>query len=467
METQKEVVKLVQEKDIRILDLCHMPEDGRLKTLSFAVKNRDRLQKILELGARVDGSSLFSCVESKDSDIYVVPRPETAFIDPFSPIPTLKILCDYLDENGKTLEIAPSGILSRAVEKLRSSSNVMLKALAELEFYIIGLLQGEIIKSENSENNYHESAPLARFEIMRNEALVILDQLNIASKYGHAEVGRCVTKNGRIMEQHEIELLPQVPSKMAENTILLKWIMRNVCSKHGASVSFSPKPALEHAGNGMHLHFCGLRRGRNIILDSEGNLTSEARQMIGGILKFAPSLTAFGNPIPVSYLRLISRRESPIHVSWGAKDRLALIRIPLLWNFRTFRETEDCLRTFEFRAPDPVANIHLLLAGIAVAIEYGLSHSKEAIDVAEELNTDKISSEAKEYKLLPLSCRESAENLKRDRKHYEIDGIFPEKVIDGIVNKLKSYPDQDAQEMLGDSSRIKIQELLSRYLYHG
>lgn len=464
--TKEDIIKLVQKKDIKILNLCHIPEDCRLKTLSFTVENKERLQEILEFGERVDGSSLFSYIDPNKSDIYIMPKTETAFINPFNSTPTLNILCKYLDENGKPLDIAPENILLKAEKKLRSSTGITLKALAELEFYII-YKQQETVFQEAPERNYHESMPFTKFENLRNEALVTLADVGIATKYGHAEVGRFHSKTGYTMEQHEIEFLPQNLNKMAETVTIAKWIIRNICTKHGVHVSFSPKPALKHAGNGMHIHLYGLKKDKNIITDSKGNLTVKAKQMIGGILKFAPSLTAFGNTTPVSYLRFISRKESPADIYWGTRNRLALIRIPLWWSFRKdIKGTGSHVRTFEFRAPDPSANTYLLFAGIALAVEYGLKNPKRAKKIAEDLNAEKIAKRNKKRKVLPLSCSESAKNLKRDRSYYEADSVFPKRVTDGIISKLESYKDGNLQKKMGNNPE-KIEELLLQYLNCG
>jgi glutamine synthetase len=301
---------------------------------------------------------------------------------------------------------------------------------------------------------------------MRNEVLITLEEVGIATKYGHGEVGRFRSKAGYLIEQHEIEFLPQSLNGMAESIAVAKWAIRNVGTKHGVLVSFSPKLDLEHAGNGMHLHLCGLRRQRNTISDSKGNLTVEAKQMIGGILKLAPSLTAFGNTIPASYTRFITPKESPIHICWGTKNRLALIRIPLWWNFRkNFEEANDCRRTIEFRGPDASANSHLLMAGITVAVEYGLRNPKEAMKIAEELNANNMAKD-KEHKVLPLSCAEAANSLKRDRKYYEADGVFPKRVVDRVISRLESYEDENLSERLATKPE-KLEDLLWEYLHYG
>ncbi len=309
--------------------------------------------------------------------------------------------------------------------------------------------------------------PFARFENLRNEVLTTLEDIGIATKYGHAEVGSYHTKTGYVMEQHEIEFLPQKLSKMAETVTIVKWVIRNICAKYGVTASFSPKPVLGHAGNGMHIHLCGLKKNENIITDSKGDLTAEAKRMIGGILKFAPSLTAFGNTIPISYLRFISRKESPRYICWGTRNRLALIRIPLWWKFRKdVKKTGSCVRTFEFRAPDPSANTYFLLAGIALAAEHGLKNPKKTIKIADDLNVKKTVKRNRKHKVLPLSCSESAKNLKRQRNYYQADDVLPKRVIDGTIRKLESYKDKDLRKKLA-SEPEKIEELLLEYLYYG
>jgi glutamine synthetase len=465
--TEKEdVIKFILEKDVRILNLCHIPEDSRLKTLSFAVSNEKRVDEILEFGERVDGSSLFSYIDPNKSDIYIKPKLDTAFLNPFCSTSTLNILCAYLDENGKPLDVAPENILLRAEEKLRFSTKITLKALAELEFYIISKKDTEDPFPSAPDRHYHESAPFSRFENSRDAILVTLTDIGIATKYGHAEVGKTQGKNGTVMEQHEIEFMPQNLTEAAETITIAKWVIRNICAKYGAFVSFSPKISLEHAGNGMHIHLCGLKDDKNIIAEPKGNISIESRKIIGGILKFTPSLTAFGNTIPVSYLRFISRKESPMQVCWGVKDRLALIRIPLWWNFKKLEEeTNTCRRTLEFRAPDPSANAYLLFAGIAVATEYGLRNSKEALRIAEELHVEKEEKE-KRFSLLPQSCSESALNLENHRKYYEADETFPKTVIDSTMKKLKSYKDKGLLQRL-KSEPQKIEELMQKYLHYG
>lgn len=463
---KEDIVKFISENDTRILNLCHIPEEGRLKTLSFSTGNGERIHEILDFGERVDGSNLFSFIEPGKSDIYITPRTEGAFVNPFATVPTLNILCDYLDENGKPLDVSPKNVLSRAEEKLYSSMGITLKALAELEFYVISKQQTETLFPQPPDKNYHQTVPFARFEDLRNEVMVTLDTMGITSKYGHSEVGRISNNKNMLMEQHEIELTPQDLSKTADTVAIAKWVIRNVCARHEVSVSFSPKIDLNHAGTGMHIHLCALKNGKNIIANKDGTLSSKALEMIGGTLKLAPSLAAFGNPAPVSYLRFIAPKESPMHICWSARNRLALIRIPLWWNFkRAVEATENCRETFEYRAPDALANPHLLLAGLTVAVNFGLKNPGEALKIARRLQVES-GNQSKRLEALPTSCSESANNLEKDRHLYEANGVFPRKLLDKTIEKLRAYKDADLWKKVSDRPR-EMQKMLTQYLHCG
>ncbi|MEM2118897.1 MAG: glutamine synthetase family protein [Candidatus Bathyarchaeia archaeon] len=463
---KEDAIKFLTEKGIKILNLCHIPEDGRLKTLSFSATDKERLKEVLELGERVDGSSLFSFIEPGKSDIYIKPLLNQAFVNPFAPLPTLNILCSYMDQDGKPLDVAPQTVLARAEEKLASPFGVTLKALAELEFYIFSKMENEPLFPASPDKNYHESAPFSLFENVRNEILATLAEIGIPTKYTHSEVGRLKAEGNMLFEQHEVELASQSLADLASVVPVAKWVIRNVCAKHGVSASFVPKIALEHAGTGMHIHLCALKNDKNIVADSDGNLSLEAKKMIGGILKLASSLSAFGNPTPISYLRFVARKESPMHICWSARNRLALIRIPLWWKFdKTMRNKSNCRETFEYRGPDAFANCHLLLAGITLAVNHGLASSAESLAAAEALQVD-AADKGHKLKSLPRSCFEAAESLEKDRAFYEAGSVFSKRLIDKTIEKLKAYHDKDLWKNLSDKPQ-EIQKIVSQFMHYG
>ncbi|KPV61641.1 MAG: Glutamine synthetase [Candidatus Bathyarchaeota archaeon BA2] len=453
--TKEDIVKFVKGKDIQILNLCHVAEDGRLKTLSFVINNEKYLTQVLEGGERVDGSSLFSYIDVSESDIFVLPIYRTAFINPFNAIPTLNILCEYFDRNGKPLEFSPRNILRKAGKKLLNKTGVTLEALPELEFYVIFKREKEPLYPGVPQKNYHESTPFAKCEPLRNEVMTTLAKCGVPVKYSHSEVGLIPTDEF-VMEQHEIEFLLQPFEVVADTLTIAKWVIRNIGAKYGVTISFAPKLMVGHAGNGMHIHMRGLKNRKSIMTNTNRELTKEAKRMIGGILKFAPSLTAFGNTVPVSYLRLVPHQEAPTYLCWGYRNRSALVRIPAL------------KQTLEFRSPDASANIYLLLAGVTVAVEHGLTNN-QVLKLADDLYVDtnvyddkKVQAKLKE---LPGSCYESAEYLEKDKPLYEKENVFPREVLDGTVRKLKNYEDEKLGETLKDVD--KANEFMKRYIHCG
>jgi glutamine synthetase len=156
-----------------------------------------------------------------------------------------------------------------------------------------------------------------------------------------------------------------------------------------------------------------------------------------------------------------------MHICWSARNRLALIRIPLWWSFVKKGEEKGNIReTFEYRAPDPLANAYLLFAGIALAVNYGLENSEEALKMAEDLHIEGTGGRRKRLKILPRSCSESAKNLRKDRRFYEANGVFPKKLIDKTIDKLKAYRDKDLWKNLADKPE-KIENMLKQYLHYG
>lgn len=116
--TKADIIKYVRENDIRMINFMYPGGDGKLKTLNFVITNLQYLDTILTCGERVDGSSLFSFIQAGSSDLYVLPRFRTAFLDPFAEIPTLSMLCSFFDKDGQPLASAPEQTLRKASEEI-------------------------------------------------------------------------------------------------------------------------------------------------------------------------------------------------------------------------------------------------------------------------------------------------------------------------------------------------------------
>ncbi|HWQ08763.1 MAG TPA: glutamine synthetase family protein [Holophaga sp.] len=473
--TKKDIIRFIEENGIRMLNFRYVGGDGRLKKLNFVINSKAHLDRVLSMGERVDGSSLFSFVAADSSDLYVVPRYKTAFVNPFTEVPTIDLICSYYDVHGDPLESSPEHVLRKAHRRLKERTGLEMQALGELEYYLFS--EVDRIYPIAEQKGYHESHPFSKWGLVRREAMSVISEMGGMIKYGHAEVGNIISGDLE-MVQHEIEFLPVPIEDAADQLVMAKWAVREVAYKHGLEVSFAPKIIVGQAGSGMHVHTRFMRDGANVMADEKG-LTETARKVIAGFLMCSESLTAFGNTVPTSFLRLVPHQEAPTSICWGDRNRSVLVRVPLGWIGVGDRMVRDAnpqepvdeipcnanSQTVELRSPDGSANAHLLLAGMASAARYGLEHP-EALRVAEELYVQADAHRRDDLKQLPASCYESAECLLRDRARYEDGGVFPAGLIDSLAKDLQGYDDLNMSEkMFGNVDSLK--NLVNRFQHCG
>ena len=177
-----DLILYIEDHNIEMLNFRYAGEDGRLKTLSFVINSREHLEDLLTMGERVDGSSLFSHIEAGSSDLYVIPKYKTAFINPFSEIPTIDILCGYYDKDGNPLESSPEYILQKAYNSLKETTGMEFHAMGELEFYIIS--EKEPLFEAVDQRGYHESSPFTKTDEFKQEAMLAIAQAGGKLKYG-------------------------------------------------------------------------------------------------------------------------------------------------------------------------------------------------------------------------------------------------------------------------------------------
>ena len=475
--TKDDIIRFCEENSIEMVNFRYVAEDGKLKTLNFIISSHEHLDTILSAGERVDGSSLFSFIEAGSSDLYVIPRYRTAFVNPFSDVPAIDILCSFYDNSGNPLESAPENVLRKAHEEFRKETGCTFKSLAELEYYVIS--DRDDFYPGVDQKGYHESEPFAKWENLRREALVYIAQAGGKVKYGHSEVG-CFMEGDKLYEQHEVEFLPMPAEEAVEQLIIAKWIVRMLGYRYGVEISYAPKITVGKAGSGLHFHMMIEKNGVNVTSEN-GKLSDMSRKMIAGILESASALTAFGNTIPVSYLRLVPHQEAPTYICWGDRNRSVTVRVPLGWtgaqnmvaNANPIEQGKKFpainKQTFEYRVGDGSADPYLLVAGLIVTALRGIRNPK-GLEMAEKLYADvNIFSDAFKNKLntleqLPTSCYDSAEVLDAKRAVFEADGIFPKGMIDTLIKKLKSFNDKGLNErILGNNEEIA--KLVTKFLH--
>jgi glutamine synthetase len=432
--TVEDLLRLVQERGIRLVSLMHVGGDGWLKVLDFVPGNESHLRDVLTGGERADGSSLFSGLRSGASDIILRPRLDTAFLDPFSPTPSLVLLCGHAGRDGRPLPESPDTIVHRAYDRLRDDLGVDLWALGEIE-YFLARKAVEAEEPRDKDRGYHATAPMVFGEALRREALVALAGMGVPVKYGHSEVGFVETQDraGLIWEQHEIELglapLPQAAEAMA----LTRWVLQNLARRQGLRCSFDPMVMEGHAGNGLHVHLSPMARGEHLGgVAPDGSLQEPAQWLIGGLAQIGGALMAFGNRERGSFLRLKQGKEAPNTVVWGQYDRQALIRLPLVAVTESGQQVSA--PTIEFRLPDGSAHPHLLLAGIAQAVALG----RETPDLPALLHRTASRTPDKERGKttpVPASAAEVAQALARHRAVLESGSVFPVGLIEETLRQ--------------------------------
>ncbi|MCK9452218.1 MAG: glutamine synthetase family protein [Bacteroidales bacterium] len=477
--TRADLIRYIEDNDIEMINFRYAAWDGRLKALNFVINSREHLEGLLSAGERVDGSSLFPFIEAGSSDLYVIPKYKTAFLNPISEVPTLDLLCSFYDRFGNPYESSPEFILKKAHRELKAATGLEFETMGELEFYIID--QEEKLYPAVDQKGYHESSPFNKSSAFRQEAMRLIVQSGGQIKYGHSEVGN-FSHNGLSYEQNEIEFLPTNVEDAADQLVVAKWIMRKLAYQYGITITFAPKITIGKAGSGMHVHTRLMKNGRSVMM-KDGKLSDEARKAIAGYLSLAASLTAFGNAIPTSYFRLVPHQEAPTNICWGDRNRSVLVRVPLGWTAeadmiaavnpqeKPVKQDFSQIQTVEFRSPDASADIYLLMAGLTVAAQHGLQ-MEDALAFAEktyvDINIFDDAHKAKQEQLeqLPKSCVESAAALEKHIEFYKKNNVFPDNILQFIIKNLRAHKDENLRQEIGNDEE-KIMKLVSKYFHCG
>jgi glutamine synthetase len=491
-----DLLKVIEEKSIERLNFHYTALDGKIKELKIPLTDRRQADAILAEGERVDGSSLFKgMVDTGLSDLYVIPVYKSAFLDPFGEN-CLHVICRYIGGDGVPAAFTPDNILAAAAALFRKNSGLEIRALGELEFFLLREKEMSLYPAQK-QTGYHAAAPFIKGGPILDEILRNIARITGAVKYGHSEVGYIESVHsdipeiqGRQAEQMEVEFLPLPVEEAADALIVGRWLIRNIAFRNGCTATFTPKIEEGVAGNGLHFHMDLRKNGRNIIAGPDGRLTEDARKLIGGLCAYADSLTAFGNTVSSAYLRLVPHQEAPTSICWSDLNRSALIRVPLGWSGvgdiagkvnpreKGAAIEKDSRQTIELRSPDGSALIHLVLAGIVMSADWAFrnpplaSEGNGPLDLAERLyvkgNIHKNKEILAKLPSLPSSCTASGRILLEKRSLYERDGVFPPSVIDYVARMLAAEDDEfmnsrlaglSADDRLHESRRIMHKDL--------
>ncbi|WP_297064182.1 type I glutamate--ammonia ligase [Thermococcus sp.] len=430
----------IETKGPRFLQLIFVDINGVPKGMEVPI---GRYEEAVEDGISFDGSSIPGFQGIEDSDLIFKADPSTYAEVPWEGIARVY---GYIYKDEKPYKADPRGVLKSTIEKLEKEG---FKAYIgpEPEFYLFkknGTWELHIPDS----GGYFDLVTLDKARELRREIALYMPSFGLVPEVLHHEVGRA---------QHEIDFRYDEALKTADNIVSFKYIVKAIAEMRGFYATFMPKPLYGFPGNGMHLHISLWKDGENAFIGEDG-LSETALHFIAGILKHAKALTALTNPTVNSYKRLVPGYEAPVYVSWGYRNRSALIRVPAFWGKGA---------RIEYRCPDPSANPYLAFSAILLAGLDGIKRKLEP-EAYVETNVYEMSEEDRSkagIETLPGSLREALEELKRDKVVREALGEAYENFIKYKEKEWSEYVAYlESKELPIETKKVTEWEL-ERYFY--
>jgi len=438
----KEVLALCRERDVKAIDLRFMDFPGLWQ--HFTIPSAGLDEDVFEDGLGFDGSSIRGWQAINESDMLVVPQPETAMIDPFTELTTLSMICNIQDPiTREDYSRDPRNVARKAVNYLKSTGigdtayfgpeaeffifdDLRYEQTPSAAFYYIDSIEGQWNRGRDEGPNlgyklrhkegYFPVPPADSQMNIRNEMMNLMMDCGLEVEAQHHEVGTA--------GQAEIDLKFDRLVHMADKMMMYKYIVKNVARRHGKVVTFMPKPLFGDNGSGMHTHI-SIWKGDEPLFAGNGyaGLSDQALYAAGGILKHAPSILAFTNPTTNSYKRLVPGFEAPVNLAYSQRNRSAAVRIPMY-------SPSPKAKRLEFRCPDPSCNPYLAFSALLMAAIDGIQNK---IDPGEPLDKDIYDltpEELADVPTTPATLEDALKALREDHEFLLRGDVFTPDVID-------------------------------------
>ncbi len=439
--TPQGVIEYAKEQKALILDLKFLDFPGTWQHFSVPIQSLN--EKAFEEGFGFDGSSIRGWRNINESDMLVIPDPDTAFMDPFYRQPTLSLICDVFDPITKErYSRDPRGVATRAENYVKSIGiadtakfgpeaeffifdDVRFDQKENMGFYYLDSQEGSWNSGRVEEPNlaykprykegYFPVPPTDSFQDLRSEMMLTLIDLGCEVETQHHEVATA--------GQSEIDLRFDTLVRMGDKLVVYKYVIRNVANKYGKTATFMPKPIYNDNGSGMHVHQSLRKDGKPLFAgNAYAGLSEMALYYIGGILKHAPALLAFSNATTNSYKRLVPGFEAPVNLAYSQRNRSAAIRIPMY-------SPAPSAKRIEFRCPDPTCNPYLAFSAMLMA---GLDGIESKIHPGEPLDKNIYDLPPEELGAIsktPGSLDEALKALEDDHDFLLRGDVFDEDVV--------------------------------------
>jgi glutamine synthetase len=443
-----DVLAFASESGVKMVDFKFVDLPGLWQHFSIPVGELE--EDMFADGLGFDGSSIRGFQKIHESDMLLMPDPTTAIVDPACRVPTLSIVCNVAEPGTKKPYSRDPRYISQKAEKYLVETGIATTSYwgPEAEFFIFNDIRfdqtshsgyyyidaEEGIWNSGAQNGkpnlgyrprtkegYFPVPPMDKLQDLRSEMVLKMIESGLRVEVQHHEVGTA--------GQAEIDLRFDTMTKMADQTMLFKYIIKNVAYQNGYTATFMPKPLFGDNGSGMHVHQSLWKEGTNLFFDQNGYalLSETARHYIGGILAHTPSLLAFCAPTTNSYRRLVPGYEAPVNLIYSARNRSACVRIPV------YSDNPKAKR-IEFRCPDPSANPYLAFAAMLMA---GLDGIKRRIEPQTPIDKDLYElepDEAVHVKSTPGSLGEVLDALEKDHKFLLEGGVFTPDLIEAWLD---------------------------------
>lgn len=452
--TPKEVIEYAKKNNVQIIDIRFTDLFGTWQ--HFSTSTHELSEDLFTEGLGFDGSSIRGFQAINESDMLLLPDPQTAFLDPFTQVPTLVLMANIKDPiTGESYSRDPRHIAQKAENYLKSKiadlsywgpeceffvfDDVRYGSGAHYSHYSVDSAEGIWNSDRDEEPNlgykirhkegYFPVPPTDSLQDLRSEMILTMEKIGIRTEVHHHEVataGQC-----------EIDMRYDTLVKMADNVMKYKYVVKNTAQKYGKSATFMPKPLFGDNGSGMHVHQSLWKGGKNLFFQKGGyaDISQTAIHYIGGLIHHAPALLAIIAPTTNSYKRLVPGYEAPINLVYSKRNRSACIRIPM------YSKSEKAKR-LEFRTPDPSSNPYLAFSAMLMAGLDGIERKLTPPDPIEKDLYEISDRERKKIKQMPGSLEAALQALEKDHDFLLKGGVFtPDLVETWIKEKQKKEVD--------------------------
>ncbi len=440
-------LKMIKDNDVKWVDLRFTDFKGKEQHVSVPAADVD--ESFFE-GKMFDGSSISGWKGINESDMILLPDDSTSVLDPFSEEAQVNITCTIVEPaTMQGYDRDPRSIALRAESYLKSTGIGDTAYFGpEPEFFIFDSVKwktdmsGTMVKINSSEahwssdqdfdgmslghrprvkGGYFPVPPVDSLHDIRAAMCQAMMDMGLKIEVHHHEVANA--------GQCEIGASFNTLVKKADEVQILKYCVHNTAALFGKTATFMPKPIVGDNGSGMHVHQSIFKDGKNLFAgDGYAGLSETALYYIGGIIKHAKALNAFGNASTNSYKRLVKHFEAPTLLAYSARNRSASIRIPynLGGNPKATR--------IEARFGDPTANPYFFFAALLMA---GLDGIQNKIHPGDAADKDLYDLPPEEEAMIPrvaFSLEDALENLDKDREFLTKGGVFTDDMIDAYID---------------------------------